>query len=214
MKSVIKSLYPEACERIANGKQKFILSKSAPKEVPFKGHIYCTKAGEKFVHGGIEEKQVLFFNPDTKEYKFDYSFELICCKNKYSKDNFLSGKVIGEFECNKIVKLRREFCPHPELGYSLSDNCGDEWWGWDDEELEIDFSLEELNACAGKRNILYAWCISEVKIYDTPKALSEFKKICAIKNKDCANCEFYSDYSGTCINYLTRPPANWCYVET
>lgn len=189
MKAVIKSLHPKVCERIASGEQKFILSKSAPKEVPFKGHIYCANHGVKYCHTYIDSK-------------------------KMGHSLLWSGKVIGEYVCNKIVKLRHEFCPHPELGYSLSDNCGDEWWVWDDEELEIDFSLEELNACAGKRNIFYAWCISEVKIYDTPKALIEFRKVCAIKNKDCANCEFYSDYSGTCINYLTRLPANWCYVET
>lgn len=55
--------------------------------------------------------------------------------------------------------------------------------------------------------------ISELKVYDEPKELSEFKKPCPIKKKDCNNCEFYSDYSGSCTNWVTRPPQSWCYVE-
>lgn len=39
MKSVIKSVHPEVCERIASGKQTVIVAKSAPKEVPFKAYI-------------------------------------------------------------------------------------------------------------------------------------------------------------------------------
>lgn len=43
MKSVLISIKPKWCEKIANGKKTIEVRKSAPKEVPFKAYIYCTK---------------------------------------------------------------------------------------------------------------------------------------------------------------------------
>lgn len=61
---------------------------------------------------------------------------------------------------------------------------------------------------------IYGWHISDLKIYDNPKELSEFKKI----NRDC----YYSDLGfaipkcDDCRNkdcFVQRPPQSWCYVE-
>lgn len=44
MKAVVLSIRPQWCEKIASGKKTIEVRKSAPKEVPFKAYIYCTKA--------------------------------------------------------------------------------------------------------------------------------------------------------------------------
>lgn len=43
MKSVLISIRPQWCEKIASGNKTIEVRKSAPKEVPFKAYIYCTK---------------------------------------------------------------------------------------------------------------------------------------------------------------------------
>ena len=43
MKSVLISIRPQWCEKIASGKKTIEVRKTAPKEVPFKAYIYCSK---------------------------------------------------------------------------------------------------------------------------------------------------------------------------
>lgn len=54
--------------------------------------------------------------------------------------------------------------------------------------------------------------ISDLKIYDKPKELSEFDKQCN-KNANCAYCKQAIFNSGNCNGRITRPPQSWCYVE-
>lgn len=42
MKSVLISIRPQWCEKIASGKKTIEVRKTAPKEVPFKAYIYCS----------------------------------------------------------------------------------------------------------------------------------------------------------------------------
>ena len=52
MKSVLISIRPQWCEKIASGKKTIEVRKTAPKEVPFKCYIYETKGQYvKFTHG-------------------------------------------------------------------------------------------------------------------------------------------------------------------
>lgn len=212
MKKILLSVYPKYCELIFSGKKTIEVRKSAPKEVPFKAYIYCTKAGEKFVHGGIGEKQFLFFNPDTKEYKFDYAFELICCKNKYSKDNFLSGKVIGEFICDKIDCYPYGDMSFPALAYDGTPTICECESGYDItcgdlEKTCLDY--EDLENY-GESKTLYGWHITNLKIYNKPRGLGEFWSIkCMSKNGSCSDCKA----KPVCVNYLTRAPQSWQYVE-
>lgn len=113
------------------------------------------------------------------------------------------GKVIGEFVCDKVDKIvltARGYTINNDIAYTnkvARESC---------------LYFDDLQKYLGE-NVGYAWHISDLKIYDKPKELSEFKKLCPIKNKDCPRCEFYSRYEGTCANWLTRPPQSWCYVE-
>ena len=61
----------------------------------------------------------------------------------------------------------------------------------------------------------YGWHISNLRIYDAPRELSEFRRAC--KNSwYCESCAMYWENNGTCGNeslQIRRPPQSWCYVE-
>lgn len=84
-----------------------------------------------------------------------------------------NGKVIGEFICDRIE---------------------DYWYPFYYNETDCSTVLTKLGCLSideiweyGKGKTLYGWHISDLKIYDEPKELSEFG--------------------------LKRPPQSWCYVE-
>lgn len=177
MKSVLISIQPKWCELIASGKKTVEVRKTAPKEVPFKVYMYCSKGG----------------------YMYRCRFD----ENRLAIPEVWNGKVIGEFICNKIEKFN--------VGSLRSDDIEELACLSYTELINYFYKPCELDGKTAKQG--YAWHISDLKIYDKPKKLSEFKKLCPIKNKDCPRCEFYSRYEGTCANWLTRPPQSWQYVE-
>lgn len=189
MRSIIKSVHPKACERIMSGEQTIIVAKSVPKEVPFKAYIYCTKKPVAVLFNGTGKH--------ISEYDKTYCY------------NERSGKVIGEFICDKVDTrtltqlMIKEDSDKILRGTCLSETELFEYLGYKRGMSIYDF----------KHSAFCLLHISDLKIYDKPKELGEFRKVCVIKNKDCANCEVYSDYSGTCINWVTRPPQSWQYVE-
>ena len=103
-------------------------------------------------------------------------------------------KVIGEFICDKASEL--DYVYYWNNGY----------------EFETCLTYRQV-ADYGKGKPLYGWHISDLKIYDKPKELSEFIKPCTMMFKYCEECEFYSTHTGCCTNFVTRPPESWCYVE-
>lgn len=117
--------------------------------------------------------------------------------NIYSKIADWQGKVIGEYICNEVSE-------HNWLSYR-----GD--YGTDKQfNFKLCLSYGDLNKYGNKKT-LYAWHISDLKIYDKPKELSEFFGACKQpKGTDCSVCRDNREY--TCKS-LTHPPQSWCYVE-
>ena len=193
MKAVMISIRPKWVEKIASGEKTVEVRKTAPKlETPFKCYIYCTNYGKTFMHGCIVEKECLFRNPDTNKIKFDYAFELECCHNKYDENNFLSGKVVGEFVCDNIYAFMQY---RPDI---VPKTC---------------LSTKEMEEYLGDKDG-YGWHISDLKIYDKPKELSEFHYPCTYPNNSCYNCAVEGlkprcHYAGE----LERPPHSGRYVE-
>lgn len=114
------------------------------------------------------------------------------------------GKVIGEFVCHNVGKYPYEFFADGSHLMSYEDfekMCLD---GWD--------LYDYLRTKDG-----YGWHISDLKIYDKPRELGDFKKHCHYKDRNLyclANeCEYYSDWTGICCNWVERPPQSWMYVE-
>lgn len=107
------------------------------------------------------------------------------------------GKVIGEFICNNASEL--DYVYYWNNGYEFA-TC---------------LTYRQV-ADYGKGKTLYGWHISDLKIYDKPRELSEF-----YTKKKCNSCK-KSGYESTACMYdedckvpmsITRPPQSWMYVE-
>ncbi len=137
------------------------------------------------------------------------------------------GQVIGEFVCDCITPL-----------YNV---CTDDWRLLHGGLHKIEKQLVgmacltegELHEYASGR-YCFAWHISDLKIYDKPRELSEFFTADKEAIRQCENREqsyyaftdtgyikngFYCKkkddwcFGGCKRKVLTRPPQSWCYVE-
>ncbi len=191
MKSVLISIHPEWCEKIVNGKKTIEVRKTAPKEVPFKAYIYCTKV----------------------ESNWQYRDYVGAYVNSKGKIVFAQQHIIGEFVCDRVDEYTFS---HYEAEYRVT-HVEQEAMGLNQAEL-IRY---------GKGKPLYGLHITDLKIYDKPKELSEFYATCRYKNDDgtCRYCRvncYYQrlDYNQDgsinlveCGKKITRPPQSWQYVD-
>lgn len=140
-----------------------------------------------------------------------------------------TGKVIGEYVCDYICTYKTETYFNEKM-YLITE-----------EELK-QMCLRYEEFCEyGKGKTLYGWHISELKIYDNPKELSEFEiidkqflKECPYRlrvynnpdftngallkgsyicNNSCFEPDFCRGKCGGATKPLTRPPQSYCYVE-
>ena len=211
MKSVLISISPQWVEKIASGEKTIEVRKTKPKiETPFKCYIYCTKPSKKYqtICGCMVINTDELYRLPNGKIKHDWSGELMCCNGEYTRDNFLNGKVIGEFVCDWVTKIT----PHCDI----EDFVNQYIHGYPAILDENDcLSFQEMKSYLGNKNG-YDWHISDLKIYDKPKELSEFFKPCPTKEKgDCLSCDCLADndYGGVCTNNLTRPPQSYMFVE-
>lgn len=192
-KCVLISVRPQWCELIANGKKTIEVRKNRPKlETPFKCYIYCTlpPKTELFSHGIIHEYASELIRTQDGKILYGYGMQLACDSRPYTKDNFLCKKVIGEFICDHIERMR-----YPEDG--LVDIV--------DAQMSRLTAKEIIAYSCGKP--LFGWHISALKIYGKPKELSEFHKPYECERDDCCGCTKCRD------SLINRAPQSWCYVE-
>lgn len=105
----------------------------------------------------------------------------------------LGGRVIGEFTCDRIYKLETR---SPGGSYSVAG---------EDKPTTNRVARESCLGLADMHRYLqsktgYGWHISELKIYDAPKELSEFTGL--------RDTRF-----GAAPYEIKCPPRSWCYVE-
>lgn len=124
------------------------------------------------------------------------------------------GKIVGEFVCDKIDNIWKRGIPENFDYCYLPLNE----WSNDDIETEIRdirescIPKEKLNAYAGKKPVLYAWHISNLKVYEKPVEFGKFcNKFCLERIGTCCPDETGNWYP--IIRPLKRPPQSWCYVE-
>ena len=110
--------------------------------------------------------------------------------------------IIGEFTCDKIEKIvftgNRYLIADKDEAYTnkvANESC-----------LDFDDLVNYLGDKGG-----YALHISDLKIYDEPKKLSEFSKVCPYYD-DCENCKHKSE---NCKEWreIKRPPESWGYIR-
>ena len=199
-KAVMLSIRPKWCEKIISGEKTVEVRKTRPKlETPFKCYIYCTVE--------MAEYDALWvLDAPTRE---KYSLMAVSAYLENPKGaNKGNGKVIGEFICEDIYEID----PTKTIGAGFAeDSC---------------VSSRDIHEYLGGQTG-YGWHISDLKIYDTPKALGEFSPVCRYKNDDkscqsrrvaCSyqKCDYNPDGSINlveCGRTLERPPQSWCYVE-
>lgn len=110
------------------------------------------------------------------------------------------GKVIGEFICDKVDEYPYDYCDGVDID--------------DDTILETAIDREDINIYA-KGKTIYGWHISDLKIYDKPKELSEFSRPCSYGGLcfSCKRTSFKKDGNLLCNTKITRPPQSWMRVE-
>lgn len=197
MKSVLISIQPKWCELIASGKKKIEVRKTRPKiETSFKCYIYCTKP--KMI------TKYVFKPEDYPEYMRPN--KTVFCKVPDGSSPFCSevngnSKVIGEFVCDYITDIKP--------------------FGFDD------IAGFEKQTCLTSADIVkylkgfygYGWHISDLKIYDKPRELSEFGRGCDAEHineihcRDCKKLVSFDDCCEVMCKPLNRPPQSWMYVE-
>jgi predicted transcriptional regulator len=195
MKAVLISIQPKWVKKIASGRKTIEVRKSRPKlETPFKCYIYETKG--KKVECGFHFEET----GRTLREKYVFGLKEARIVKHYCDEGHC--KIIGEFVCDKIYEIKPYF-DRPDL-LTLYE-CG---WKYGEEFDCLSFS--ELNSYLGE-NDGFGWHISDLKIYDKPKELSEFWAIkCTNKRNGCQGCKVKPN----CIKTITRPPQSYMFVES
>nr|DAH39634.1 MAG TPA: hypothetical protein [Caudoviricetes sp.] len=185
-KAVLISIRPQWCEKIVNGEKTIEVRKTRPKlQTPFKCYIYCTM-DHPYISVSCAELDKLNYRTNTV--------------------GRCNGKVIGEFVCDCVTPL-----------YNV---CMDDWkrlaGGLHNIEKELVnqacLTEAKLHTYAGGKNC-FAWHISDLRIYDTPRDLGEFKTLCRV-DADCCACPYYNYTKMGCDGrVIGRPPQSWCYVD-
>lgn len=185
MKSILLSIKPKYVELIASGQKTIEVRKTAPQEVPFKCYIYETKG--QYV-------------------KFTHG--------AHTKYGYGRGKVIGCFICDKVD----EYNFHNGLVAFNSMGLPSGFYGsyliFEDDYESMCLSYDEVKNY-GKGKTLYGWHISDLKIYDKPRELSEFSRPCSYSGLcfSCKRTSFKKDGNLLCNTKITRPPQSWMRVE-
>lgn len=202
----MQSIKPFHCGNIAVERKGYEVRKTKPNILtPFKSYVYCTKDRDLF-------------------YRNRYNREFIVDGSKFCKDaevflkqnghTVFNGKVIGEYICDEIQEWLFD---NETNSYDISDD-----------DLALTCLTQEQLWEYGKGKTLYGYHITNLKIYDEPKELSDFYTIC---NKDdldqCGDCKYIEEYGASfpCEDGggwwcsvdnkkpLTRPPQSWLYCE-
>ena len=115
----------------------------------------------------------------------------------FHEDFVANRKVVAEFICDEIFPIRvfNNGTIQNWNRYNMKDSCVP----YDDVVMYI-----------GNNQNGYGWHISDLKVYDKPKHLTEFAQ--------CHKCEYSAgckQHEYSCDGYyrLNRPPQSWCYVE-
>ena len=199
-KAVLISIRPKWCEKIANGEKTIEVRKTKPKlQTPFKCYIYCSAGGDKLWIRDAAWRERWMGGP----------ISFLVNAKKCGGMNIGNGKVIGEFTCDRIYKIDKDSTDFLFKSGRLSvykqaaeEKCG----------LRVAMTDDELHGYLGHCQG-YGWHITDLRIYDMPKELSEFKTLCRV-DADCCACPYYNYTKMDCDGrVIGRPPQSWCYVE-
>lgn len=194
MKKILMSIHPEWCEKIFNGEKTIEVRKSRPKlEPPFEVYVYCTRS-----------RLHLYKSPNNGEVFLDRI-------NGYMGDDYdryLTGKVIGTFVCDRIDEYSSAIIACAKFEVNGGDVAEHKRYN-----AGACLTAEEMFEYSNGKS-LYGWHITEPKLFDNPKELTEFRG----PNDYVYESHFYGrewvlkpvNLGGCPINI---PPQSWRYVE-
>lgn len=198
-KAVLFSVRPEWCYKIATGKKTIEVRKTAPQlQTPYKGYLYCTKRQKPVLinlQNLPETPYIITAGEHSKRYELpDMEWARLC-----------NGKVWAEFICDADLPLIFA-CSDPA---ALTTHFMVPDTGMSDVEIMNYLG----NGVEG-----HGLHISELKIYDQPREISDFIKAdaCPYLTKDGCEYPYYCFRAGQskrCGDYLDRAPQSWCYVK-
>lgn len=157
MKSVMLSIRPKWCEKIASGEKTIEVRKTKPKlETPFKCYIYCT-SGRPDLNIPISPERL------TQDYLDTGSMQSLNCP-------LGNGKVIGEFTCDRVYELaplnhapddvEKQACLTREEIVNYLKGTG---YGWHISDLLIYDQPRELSEFTGLRNTRFGAAPYDIK---------------------------------------------------
>ena len=184
-KSVLISIRPEWCELIASGEKTIEVRKTFPK---------LNVPFKVYIYCTQGPDMLWILKPEDRKLFPEKPTDVFTAKDAGGAYRG-NGSVIGEFTCDTYV-IDKTFGHDPLFNVAACMS----------EDDAADYA-------AGSP--LYGWHISNLKIYDAPRELDDFRRIC--KNGWwCDSCAMYWEHNGTCGNaslQIRRPPQSWCYVE-
>lgn len=184
-KAVMLSIRPKWCEKVASGEKTIEVRKTRPK---------LKTPFKAYIYCTMPDAK----NPHN-------ILELHGADGKIRKAN---GKVIGEFTCDLIYELETR---SPGGSYYVK---GQDQPTTNDVARQSCLTLKNMHGYL-KAAKGYGWHISDLLIYDQPRELTAFRRLCP-NDLCCEACAMYSNNNGICNNGalpLRRPPQSWCYVE-
>lgn len=219
---ILASVKPYYYYLIAEEKKKIEVRKTALKNLPQDIAFYMSKDEKSFakIPKEFQEKYRKHFGKVGLAIVCDKIEDFYCAFVPYSKENNLG---YGQFVDNGVYKVNGW---HEGIVFEHNDRYIETMLNNDDLK-EMCLSAQELFDYIGVGKHLYAWHISDLKIYDKPKELSEFSPICSYKNDD-GSCQYRKvdclyqqrDYNTdgsvnlvTCGKSITRPPQSYMFVE-
>lgn len=190
-KAALISIKPKWCEKIINGDKTIEVRKTRPKiDTPFKCYIYCTIGGQD-LNIPISQERLM------RDYLETGSMKSLNCP-------LGNGKVIGEFTCDRIYELETK-----ARGGSYYVK-GEDWLTACEIAQQSCLTLKDmhdyLHAQTG-----YGWHITDLRIYDAPRELSEFER-----PYECNECDAkWATECNACHEEgkIKRAPQSWCYVQ-
>ena len=183
MKSILLSIKPKYVELIASGQKTIEVRKTAPKEVPFKAYIYATRPKKFYKCGAVSTSDELLWLANGKVEMGD-GFKFWANGDEYQ---CLNGRIIGEFICDKVYSIKNR-----GSSFSVAD---EEQSVTNEIARQSCLYYDDMVSYFGNKDG-FGWHISDLKIYDKPRALSEFGKV-----------GFGHEVPLKC------PPQSWMYIE-
>ena len=167
--------------------------------------VYLILKGIKTVEVGKQKPKSLDWDGRVFIYcsKDKKSFNQISEEDREWFKQYL-GKVVAVFDCNTIQEDNLYMTRYQESFYQKA--C---------------LSHTQVKEY-GQGKMLYGWHISNLKVFDVPKALDEFyTQYCPyLKNNICGCSDwcFHKDSNSQgdispCVTLLKRPPQSYCFVQ-